>query len=207
MAFMGFREYARHRKCALSAVQKAVAAGRIVTVDVAGKPKIDSDQADRDWRLHTDPAKQSLLHSAGPDAELPLDEPDDDLDDAAAEEPAAAPGAAPAPTDPHTLSYRRSRAETESIRVQRAQIELDQLRGRLVDKDEVARLRFTEFRSLRDRLGNVGTRIKDACAAETDPLLVEQLIDGEVSAALADFASQVLTRGVMQDTDDDDEPD
>lgn len=202
MAFMGFREYARHRKCALSAVQKAIDAGRIRTEIVGGKPKINSEQADRDWLLNTDLAKQSLLNSAGPTGELPLDDdPDEPADDQA-----AAPGAPPAEVDQHTIAYRRDRAANESIRVQRAQLELDQLRGKLVDRDEVARLRFTEFRALRDRLGNVGTRIKDACAAEADPLLVEQLIDGEISAALTEFADQVLVRGVMQDSDDD-EPD
>ncbi|MGV8823978.1 hypothetical protein [Methylibium petroleiphilum] len=202
MAYMGFREYARHRKCALSAVQKAIDAGRIRTEIVDGKAKINSEQADRDWLLNTDLAKQSLLNSAGPTGELPLDdEPEEGADDAA-----AAPGAPPPEVDQHTIAYRRDRAANESIRVQRAQLELDQLRGKLVDRDEVARLRFTEFRALRDRLGNVGTRIKDACAAESDPLLVEQLIDGEIAAALTEFADQVLVRGVMQDSDDD-EPD
>lgn len=202
MAYMGFREYARHRKCALSAVQKAIDAGRIRTEIVDGKAKINSEQADRDWLLNTDLAKQSLLNSAGPTGELSLDDEPDEV----AEDQAAATGAPPGEVDQHTIAYRRDRAANESIRVQRAQLELDQLRGKLVDRDEVARLRFTEFRALRDRLGNVGTRIKDACAAESDPLLVEQLIDGEIAAALTEFADQVLVRGVMQDSDDD-EPD
>lgn len=212
MALMGFREYSRHRGVALRAVQKAIAAGRIKTVDVGGKVKIDSDQADRDWTNNTDPAKQSLLYSAGPES------PAQDAPRAAVGGVASAAGAgaaakvAPASTEPEdvdeptsedTSAYRRDRAERESIRKQKEQIELDQLRGRLVDKAEVGRLRFTEFRALRDALGNLGARIKDALAAEADPLRCEQIVEGEKDAILQDFADKVLTRGVMADGDDD----
>lgn len=202
MATMGYREYARHRGVTLQAVQKAIKAGRIKPVDVEGKPKIDAAQADRDWQENTDPAKQSLLYSAGsvPTGEAggaPTAPPasDDEADEVAEKSNA----------DDDTAAYRRERAEREAIRRQKEQIELDQLRGRVVDKDEVARLRFTEFRSLRDALGNLGARIKDALAAETDPLRCEQLVDEEKDRILTDFAEKVLTRGVMADGDDDED--
>jgi DNA-binding protein YbaB len=54
MALMGYREYARHRGCALSAVQKAIRTGRIEAKDL----KIDPDAADLAWVSSTDPAKQ-----------------------------------------------------------------------------------------------------------------------------------------------------
>lgn len=197
MATMGYREYARHRGVTLRAVQKAIEAGRITLVEVEGKQKIDAVQADRDWQENTDPAKQSLLYSAG---------------SVTTGEAGGAPSAPPAgddddksSTDDDTAAYRRERAEREAIRRQKEQIELDQLRGRVVDKDEVARLRFTEFRSLRDALGNLGARIKDALAAETDPLRCEQLVDEEKDRILTDFAEKVLTRGVMADGDDDED--
>ena len=130
---MGQREYARHRGCALRAVQKAIEANRISLVEVDGAKKIDSEQADRDWLARTDPAKQSLLNSAGPatvshspserlhgeraadDEKLPGDEPLPD-ERTEAEDPA---------DDPHTAAYRQARAERERIRVGREQIELD----------------------------------------------------------------------------------
>ncbi len=215
---MGYREYARHRQVTLRAVQKAIEAGRIKVVVVDGKSKIDSEQADRDWVTNTDPAKQSLLYSAGPDhGDSLLREPQAGLatgagaartavpassgdDDEPPDEPAA--GGA---TDDDTKAYRAERAQRERIRREREQLELDQLRGSLVDKAEVARLRFTEFRALRDALGNVGARIKDAVAAESDALRCEQLIDREISARLADFADQVLARGVTAEADDEDD--
>lgn len=116
----------------------------------------------------------------------------------------AEPDDAPAPDD--SSEYRQDRARRERIRADREQLELDQLQGRLVDKAEVVRLRYTEFRALRDALGNVGARIKDACAAEVDPMRCDMLINDEIGAALTAFADQVLTRGVTQDAEDD-EPD
>lgn len=211
MATMGYREYARHRGVTLRAVQKAIEAGRIRVIQVDGKPKIDSDQADRDWIENTDPAKQSLLYSAGPVAT--------DTSEGAEAGTAAGPGAAPPPAAPGMAdevepktpadedlpAYRRERAARESINRERDQLALDKERGKLVDREEVARLRFTEFRALRDALGNLGARIKDALAAETDPLRCEHIVDEEKDRILADFADKVLTRGVMSDGDEDDD--
>ena len=138
---MGYREYARHRQVTLRAVQKAIEAGRIKVVVVDGKSKIDSEQADRDWVTNTDPAKQSLLYSAGPDhGDSLLREPQAGLatgagaartavpassgdDDEPPDEPAA--GGA---TDDDTKAYRAERAQRERIRREREQLELDQLR-------------------------------------------------------------------------------
>lgn len=101
--------------------------------------------------------------------------------------------------------YRLHRATRERLRAEREQIEIDRLRGSLVDAAEVVRLRYTEFRALRDALGSVGVRIADALAHESEPLRCQQMIDREVDATLAAFAAGVLTRGVTQDDDDDDD--
>jgi hypothetical protein len=127
------------------AVLKAIKAGRIKAVGEGRDKKIDSDQADRDWTTHTDPARQSVLHSAGPAAPPPLlddeaaddtaddtpdDTPDDPLDDATG----TATG-----HDSDTQTYRTERARRETIRRQREQLALEQERKRLVDKAEVER--------------------------------------------------------------------
>lgn len=56
---MGMREYARHRGVRLSTVQAAVEAGRIPSVRVGGKPKVEVRKADREWDENTDPSKQN----------------------------------------------------------------------------------------------------------------------------------------------------
>lgn len=107
-----------------------------------------------------------------------------------------------APAVDDSAEYRHARTQREQIRRDREALQLEQERGRLVEVEEVARLRYTEFRALRDSLSNVGARVSAAVAAKDDPLTCEQLIQDEIDAALQAFANNVLARGVMQDDDD-----
>lgn len=192
MALMGQREYARHRGCALRAVQKAIASGRITTQLVGTRAMIDSDLADRSWQENTDPAKQSLLHDAGPD---PLALPAAGSDKPADEEGEGVDGSEA------NAVYRTARGEREQLRLERDRYELDQLRGQLISVVEAKRLAFTAFRSLRDAVLNVPSRVKDHCAAETDALRIEQLLDAELSAALGTFSSD----RVLDEIDDEED--
>lgn len=191
MALMGFREYARHRNVTLRAVQKAVESGRIRTVGEGRDRKIDADQADRDWREQTDPAKQSLLNAAG--SQLPQGQ--------ASTAAAAGDDGEDGPKADDTAEYRAARAKREQVRLAKEQLELEQLRGTLVDVAEAKRLVFTAFRTLRDAVLNVPSRVKDHCAAEQDALRVEQLIEAELEAALGAFKPD----HAMRDADDEDE--
>lgn len=210
MALMGYREYSRHRGVTLRAVQKAIEAGRIRLVEVDGKPRIDSAQADADWIENTDPAKQSLLFSSGPEVKKSPREAVGGLASAAGAGAVASGAAASASDDDapradDTDAYRRERALREAIRREREQLELDEAKGNLVDKTEVARLRFTEFRALRDALANLAPRIAPLVAQESDPIVCEQIYTDALEQILTAVADQVLTRHVLQDDDDDDE--
>jgi hypothetical protein len=206
MVLMGYREYARHRGCALRAVQKAIEAGRIKVVEIDGKARIDSEQADREWTENTDPAKQSLMFDAGPNA-LPRAEAGTapEAGGAAMAPPASSAESEDEPSVEDTTAYRRERAERERIRRQKEEIELERLRGNLVDRKEVARLRFTEFRGLRDAVGNLAPRIAPLVAIEVDPVKCEQLYSDALEEILKAFADQVLTRDVLQDEEEDDD--
>lgn len=188
MALMGFREYARHRGVALRAVQKAITAGRITVVGEGRDRRIDSDQADRDWQQNTDPAKQSLLHSAG----LPALDPDDGADEEAAQ----------AVND--TAEYRAARAQREQVRLESERIDLELKRGSVVEAQQAKRLVFTAFRSLRDAVLQVPARVKDRCAAAPDALQVEKILDAELAEVFAGFDH---TRALREVKDDDDEED
>jgi len=199
MALMGQREYARHRKCALRAVQKAIESGRIKTVAVGAGQKIDSDQADRDWVLNTDQAKQSLLHGAGPQPGA-----DDLFDLAGGEEPEAAEPtepAAPAAPDP----YREARAQREKLSLEREQYEFAQTKGQVLALQDGMRLAFTAFRQLRDAAMNLPARVKDQCAVLTDAHQIEQLLEDALGEVFGAFdVDKVLTESV---DDDDEDPD
>lgn len=210
MALMGFREYARHRSVTLRAVQKAIEAGRIATVGEAPHRKIDSDQADRDWRVNTDPAAQSLLYSAGPAATTAgASNTTPEAEAGMAAGPGAATSAVPGITDPEdepappdqTDEYRNERAKRERLRREREEIELEELRGNVVPLADAEITVFTAFRTLRDSMLQVATRIKDRCAATSDPFMVEQIIEAEIAASFARFDPAKMLQPVLDDED------
>lgn len=205
MHLMGYREYSRHRGCSLKAVQNAIADGRISVVrDAAGRPKIDAAAADLAWTRNTDPAKQSVMFSAGPaQVAAPVV--------ARVSPPAgAAPGGAADPDDPEDLpgdagssEYRQARTSREQIRAKKEQMELDALQGRLVSVEDAGRAVFTAFRVLRDNILHVAARVKHQLAAESDAERCEQLLEAELGAALSSFDERAALR--ERDVDDDEE--
>jgi hypothetical protein len=117
-----------------------------------------------------------------------------------------APGASPqegddAPQPGDTAEYRRARAERERTRADKEALELERLRGKLIDVDEAGRLAFTAFRGLRDAFENMAPRLKDQLAAESDPFKVEQVLQAEIAAVLASFDVEAAVR----EKDDEDE--
>lgn len=101
-----------------------------------------------------------------------------------------------------SAQYRQARADRERTNAERARIELEQLRGRLIDVGEARRLAFTSFRLLRDAVLNVPARVAAQAAAETDVLRVEQLIETELAAALARFDPARLLNETEDEDDD-----
>ena len=173
----------------------------------AGMPMHDAAAA-RAWRdAHHDISRtaEGRIDRPGQDP-LPATLADDAAADLAGQDTAAAPAAAPA-TLAETEAYRAARSDREQIRRDREQIELDQLRGSLIALEDAKRLAYTSFRLLRDALLNIPARVKDQVAAETDPLLIEHLIEAEISGALSGFRPERVLVDTAADADDDDEGD
>ncbi|XYJ11803.1 hypothetical protein ACSUZJ_07380 [Telluria sp. B2] len=194
MALMGYRAYSRHAGVTLRAVQKAIEAGHIV---VTADKKIDSDQADRDWR-NSDavqrPAVSMTQPAKRPVAPAPAEsgtgvEPD--FDDGADGEPEPE-------GDSTTRDYRAHRADREKYSALKQKLEYEQLAGELIPVEEAKRIAFTTFRGIRDSVLNVPTRLKDQLAALTDPHECERIMDAALSAALAGIDVGKL----LQDQDD-----
>ena len=176
---MGYREYARHRGVSLGAVQKALRAGRInANVD----KKIDAAVADREWDVNTDASRiaVSAVEVATPLAqkEISFAAPaGEEADKPAAEELTG--------SDKSASEYRENRSKREYYVAAKHQLEYEQLLGQLINVDDAKRIAFTSFRAIRDSVLNVAARIKDQLAAETDPHVCEELLERELSAALA----------------------
>lgn len=210
MALMSYRKYAEHRKCSLSAVQKAIGdpgpngkrTGRIadslVAIEGSQHPKIDSVKADALWLMNTDEAKRSTLFTPSLES--------------SGLRTAADPGTAPdaddfeSPTDLESdatkKSYHQSRALREKINAEEAQLDLDQRKGKLIDLDDAKQLGFTTLRALRDALRNTGPRIAAQVAALTDPFACEQLINAEIDAVLSSITVEKM---LAEQSDDDDQ--
>ena len=176
---MGYREYARHRGVSLGAVQKALRAGRI---NANADKKIDATVADREWDVNTDASRiaVSAVEVATPLAqkEISFAAPaGEEADKPAAEELIG--------SDKSASEYRENRSKREYYVAAKHQLEYEQLLGQLINVDDAKRIAFTSFRAIRDSVLNVAARIKDQLAAETDPHVCEELLDRELSAALA----------------------
>lgn len=206
MPLMSYRQYAAHRGCTLRAVQKAVGdldakgqrSGRIgaalIAIDGSQHPKIDSDKADALWLLNTDETKRSTLFTPSDDAMdgNPLDsEPEEQGGDPE--------------SDAAKRSYHQSRATRSRIDAENAQLDLDMRKGKLIDLEEAKHLGYTTLRTLRDALGNIGTRISAQVSALTDPFACEQLINAEINAALAGITADKLLAESDDDADGEDE--
>ncbi|MFP3607910.1 hypothetical protein SB753_39315, partial [Paraburkholderia sp. SIMBA_053] len=58
------------------------------------------------------------------------------------------------------------------------------------------------FRTVRDNVMNIPVRLKDALAAETDPMRVESMLEAELARALASVdASALLSENDTDDAD------
>lgn len=174
---VSLRAYARHREVSLSAVQKAIRYGRI-TKQPNGK--INVRLADAEWAANTDIGKRGM--SAGdPD----LDDPEDDDEEVV----------------PQNSEYQRHRTSREEIRMEKERIELNKLKGQVLDLDDAKRLVFTSFRTLRDAIMNVPARTKDLLAAESDPYRIETMLESELAAALEAIDFKTMLTDQSQDQD------
>lgn len=202
----GQRKYARHRKCTLSAIQKAIAAGRIhgdaVRTDERGRVIwIDFALADQQWAANTDPAEalKNGKSTSAPVSALPAlgaaiapsatEQPGPPATEAAPELPlepsGAVAGGKPAEDQ---QAYLKERAEREKIQRQIAELDYLERVGALVGADEVRKEQFEILRELRDNLLLIGPRISQRLAAETDPLRIEQIINENLRAVLNELS-------------------
>lgn len=162
-------EYARRRGCSRTAVQKAVAQGRIrdgVRKNERGWWIIDPPVADEEWSRHTLPRKEVEL--AGREAPGPT-----------------APRSSIADEDKRTpQDLVHARALVEEARAELERIKLEQLRSTLISAEQTAARWFNLGRIVREKLVPLAGRIAEELAAETDPVQVEIRLESEILQVL-----------------------
>lgn len=178
-AGLTLRGYARRRRVSHTAVQKALASGRI-TLGADGR--IDPDVADRQWAdlskpqnsVTGDPGSRSRP-SAGPEG-----------------------GAQAVPGERVAASYRESLAAREAYRARLAKLDFEERTGKLVSADEVRAVTFRVARATRDQIMGVPARLAPLVAAATEPLEVQRLLEEalrDVCAELSHAVKAMATAG------------
>src|ERR1039458_222535 len=125
MAIMSQRAYARHRGCAISTVQEAIATNRITTQPDG---QIDSDVADKEWARNT---RQAVPPGSR------RSQQDDDIDAFGASQ------------------YNKARAVREHYQARLAKLEFEERTATLIPADEGKGTAFNLFRRYRDHLPNI----------------------------------------------------
>lgn len=170
--------YARHRGCDEKAVRKAIAEGRISTID----GKIDPEVADIQWAKNTRARADSkrTAGAVGTDAGSPL------LDsEGAASGPESAPGA---PALPGYADYRAMREKADAEMAVRANLKDA---GLLVERAHVQRGTFDVVRAFRDSVMVIGQRAAPRCIGLADSREIEHVIVDETRKALEGFEARM----------------
>lgn len=169
--------YARHRGCDEKAVRKAIAEGRISTVERDGKQLIDPAVADIQWAANTRARADS--------ASRPPAQP------SAPAGPRNGPSGPPGPVD-GVPRYDVTRAKREDVELRRAELLLAEDEKRVIAREPAVTATFTAFRQLRDEAMQVGRRVSARCASMTDAREIQLLIDEAMRDVLGSFATRTL---------------
>ena len=177
---MSLRAYARHRGVALSAVQKAIASGRI---HPEPDGSIDPIKADAQWDRHTrtaQPTTPRVTTTRPP----PVAQH--------ASQPAAPPPMPQASDDARGVDYHKARAVRETYSARLAKLEFEERTGKLISKDEVDIKYFQLARQLRDRMQQIPRKVAPEIVAlvvaDPDVRGVTDILDVAIREALEDLA-------------------
>lgn len=189
--FVSITEYARHRGCNLKAVQVAVSTGRIKR---EADGTIDVEKADRDWEKNTEHAKARY----GPKSTHHVEGGRKASSTWAAKKRAEADGLAladPQRSQTTALSFANARAAKEVYEARLKKLEFEERQGALVPKRAVDVNVFNLFRVLRDACLNVPSRLAAQLAAEPDPLVLHDLLYGELQMVFEEFSAGKMNIG------------
>jgi hypothetical protein len=173
MAIMSMRQYAKHRGVALSAVQKAVKAGRIAKLPDG---HIDSEAADAGWKQNTRTYAPAVTRRAKPERGP---EPEEVRRTEPEEESQSSSGAS---------QYTKARAVREHYQARLTKLDYEERSGDLVRKAEVQVAAFNHYRRYRDHMLNIPDRVAAMVAAEADAAKCHEIIASEIRRILNDFA-------------------
>lgn len=157
------------------AVQQALKAGRLTPAaaerDDRGEWKVDLEKGRAEWEAWTDPSKRRGKSQGRPPSSTK-------------NTPSMFESGATAEQAQQRMTHALASTRRVDLDAQLKELELEQLRGNLVDKREIQREAFRLGRLLRDRLQSIPDRVSAQAAALDKAAQVHELLSGEIARAL-----------------------
>jgi hypothetical protein len=184
------RAYARHRGCALSAVQKAIESRRVTAIrEENGRiTGIEKNAADLQWGLNTDPieAERNGKLQTSPPAPASL--------------PAQPAGEkCPGSTNPSAGDFLAARTKEAALRGQLLELDRLERMEELLPRSVVQR-EFSEiFSQLKTAVFHIPDRKAQALAAEMDPTRIHRLLSEELRMVFDEFSRRVASAAAVAD--------
>lgn len=171
--------YARRRQVSHTAVQRAIADGRLarsLLLEPGRPPQLLPSLADLEWEAHTSPA-----HARGQESFAEV-EPDSTR---------LFPATASQRRGPTADDYRRSLVLEKVVKTKLAQVRLDEQQGRLIDAAEAGQSQFEIARLVRNQLQELPDRLADELALERDAHRVRSILAREIDDVLRKLARRL----------------
>jgi phage terminase Nu1 subunit (DNA packaging protein) len=162
-------EYAKLRKCAPSAVTRAIKEGRITTIQVDGREMIEVAVADIQWGQNTRARVDSTSASTVTQAPVIV-----------AQEVSG------------STSYDEARRRRETAEAHIAEMKQAEMQATLIRVDAVRAAWASKITGARDALLQIPSRIAPVLAAETDLVRVTGLLEDELRRALSELSSEAI---------------
>jgi hypothetical protein len=179
---ISLRAYSRRRGCSLTAVQKAIAAGRIKKLS---NGKIDPDAADAAWTENTN-ASLRRGPAAAEDVQTSFKSPRP-----------AGPGLPPEATadmgkpTADTRSFAAARAVREAYAARRAKLQFEKESGKVVDVDEVRDRWSKTLLAIKTRILGIPSKVRSQHPdmPHTDVAIIDQICREMLEELANDVAS------------------
>lgn len=192
MRLMNETEYARHRGVNLKTVQNYIARGQIDFDSFEQCPKrkkllINVEKADKDLESSLNVAK-SLGMKAGLVTKKELGKDSLSKPGASSTKDTPSPPADSNPTRETSLRFLSSKADTETLKARKLELEIAQREGHLLDADEVRKQISKMVGETKEKILNVAAKIAPELVSVRDVIEIENKIIQELTAALENLS-------------------
>jgi hypothetical protein len=188
---LSIRAYARHRGVSQTAVQKAIADGRITR---RKDGKIDSARADKQWAERTDHSKPLNSVTGDPKLRRKPGAPSTPMGATRPRRAASATTEDESPTgnghDPEPLSsYAKARGEREKFLAKMARLNYEREAGLVIAGEALAGDIYEASRAARDAFNTLPARLASAMAATTEEAQCHDILEDAIREVLNQLSS------------------